>query len=143
MIQDEQFPFLIFMTVRALGKKMNRAFQEHNIPLNIEQFALLTLISEMPNEPSQQEIADFLEKDKSAILRAIDVLENKGYLQRTHVPDDRRINKISLTEKGKIVFEHAQQFERQIIKQIESLILPADYAIFKKVLVQIREAAMN
>ena len=142
-MQDNQFPFMIFMTVRALGKKLNRVFQEHQIPLTIEQFGLLTLISEMPNEPSQQDIANFLEKDKSAILRAVDVMENKGYLQRTHVPDDRRINKIGLTEKGKTIFEYAQQFERQIIEQIENLILPADYVIFKKVLAQIREAAMN
>ncbi len=140
---EEEFPFMVFLTIKALGKKLNKVFQEMQIPLNFEQFGLLVIISEAHEELSQQEIANCLEKDKSAVLRAIDVLETKGYLQRTHIPDDRRVNKISLTEKGKEVFGQARHIERQMIERIKNLILPADYDIFKKVLFQIREAAMN
>ncbi len=140
---NDKFPFMIFLTVKALSKKLNQVLQEKQIPLNFEQFGLLVLISEAPEELSQQEIANFLEKDKSAILRTIDVLENKGYLQRNHISDDRRINKIGLTEKGREIFDKACQVERHLIEGIENLIFPADYSIFKKVLFQIREAAMN
>jgi len=141
--KEEQFPFMIFMTVRALIKKLNRVFNEHQIPISIEQFGLLVLLNEMPDELSQQEIANFLEKDKSAVLRSIDLLENKGYLQRVSNSEDRRVNRIQLTAEGKKMFEQAQQIERQVIEQIEEGISVEERQIFKKTLLHIREAALH
>jgi DNA-binding MarR family transcriptional regulator len=57
----------------------------------------------------QQDIAVIMEKTKSAILRTIDILEEKGYVKRMSSPGDRRKNIIELTDNGKAVIDEMHQ----------------------------------
>ena len=68
----------------------------------------------------QQDIAEVMDKTKSAILRSIDILEEKGFVKRLPVAGDRRKNGIELTESGKAIVEkmHENFLERdEILKQ--------------------------
>ncbi|MBK7088581.1 MAG: MarR family transcriptional regulator [Chitinophagaceae bacterium] len=58
----------------------------------------------------QQNIAEVMEKTKSAILRSIDILEEKGLVKRLPVPGDRRKNIIELTNSGKLISEKVHSF---------------------------------
>jgi DNA-binding MarR family transcriptional regulator len=49
----------------------------------------------------QQDIAEIVKKDKSAVLRHIDNLEKKGLVQRVTAANDRRRNVINITDEGK------------------------------------------
>lgn len=51
----------------------------------------------------QQDIAELMDKNKSAILRSIDILEEKGYVKRVQVRGDRRKNVLEITENGTLV----------------------------------------
>ena len=46
----------------------------------------------------QQEIADTLKKDKSAILRHINLFESQGLITRSNTANDKRMNVIQITE---------------------------------------------
>lgn len=50
---------------------------------------------------SQDEVAQHLMVDKSAVARAVQSLLDKGFITREKDATDRRINRIILTEKGK------------------------------------------
>ena len=58
----------------------------------------------------QQDIAEIMDKNKSAVLRSIDILEQKGFVKRVPAAGDRRKNVIALTDTGRNVIERMHEF---------------------------------
>jgi len=50
---------------------------------------------------TQQELASLLDSDKVSIVRIVDYLSEKGYIQRIRMSEDRRKHNLILTTKGK------------------------------------------
>ncbi|MEP7145076.1 MAG: MarR family transcriptional regulator [Ferruginibacter sp.] len=113
--------FMIVHTGKLLLKTINGTFSALTKEITFEQMGVLYYISRSNNkEMIQQDIAEVMDKTKSAILRSIDILEEKGFVKRLPVPGDRRKNVIELTGSGKAVIEkmHENFMERdQILKQ--------------------------
>ncbi|MCW3089602.1 MAG: MarR family transcriptional regulator [Ferruginibacter sp.] len=113
--------FMIVHTGKLLLKTINGTFSALTKEITFEQMGVLYYISRSNNkEMIQQDIAEVMDKTKSAILRSIDILEEKGFVKRLPVAGDRRKNVIELTESGKAVIEkmHENFMERdQILKQ--------------------------
>ncbi|MEP7108393.1 MAG: MarR family transcriptional regulator [Ferruginibacter sp.] len=113
--------FMIVHTGKLLLKTINGTFSALTKEITFEQMGVLYYISRSYNkEMIQQDIAEVMDKTKSAILRSIDILEEKGFVKRLPVAGDRRKNVIELTGSGKTVIEkmHENFMERdQILKQ--------------------------
>src|SRR5512138_2747446 len=84
-----------------MAKVLKRRLTEQDITITLEQLGLLHAISENKAEVAQQDMADLMGKDKSAILRLIDSLEKKRLVVRTNDPQDRRKNVLVVTQQGK------------------------------------------
>lgn len=113
--------FRIIYTGKMLLKNINTDFAFLNSEITFEQMGLLYYISK--NEKRniiQQDIADLMNKTKSAILRSLDILEEKKFLKRATMLNDRRKNVIQLTDKGcEIVSKMHMKFlemEKKLIK---------------------------
>ena len=113
--------FMIVHTGKLLLKTINGTFAALTKEITFEQMGVLYYISRSNDkEMIQQDIAEVMDKTKSAILRSIDILEEKGFVKRLPVAGDRRKNVIELTGSGKAVIEkmHLNFLERdQILKQ--------------------------
>jgi len=113
--------FMIVHTGKLLLRAINGTFSALTKDITFEQMGILYYISRSTNkEMIQQDIAQVMDKTKSAILRSIDILEEKGFVMRLPVAGDRRKNVIELTGSGKAVIEkmHLNFLERdQILKQ--------------------------
>ena len=70
------------------------------------------------NKISVIELAARLNISKSAVSRTVDDLVNKGYLERTPNPNDRRYVDIELTEKGQQTFQEIEQNSRRYFETI-------------------------
>jgi MarR family transcriptional regulator, 2-MHQ and catechol-resistance regulon repressor len=62
--------------------------------------AVLQILLKYPEGVSQQSIAKQIGRTKQLIVNAIDKLERKGYLMRSSLSTDRRVNYIYITEVG-------------------------------------------
>ena len=62
----------------------------------------LVLIESRDGIITQQELAIVLDTDKVSIVRVVDYLSEKGYIQRVRKTDDRRKHSLILTEKAKM-----------------------------------------
>lgn len=100
-MKDEFYPFGIRIAVisklyhGALGKRL-----EH---LEIDRyFTLVLFLSKSTSPLTQQKIAEELQVDKTAMVRVIDYLTEKGYVQRESNPSDRRAHFIQLTDLGRL-----------------------------------------
>jgi DNA-binding MarR family transcriptional regulator len=113
--------FTIVHTGKLLLKTINGTFSALTKEITFEQMGVLYYISRsIGKEMIQQDIAEVMDKTKSATLRSIDILEEKGFVKRLPVAGDRRKNVIELTSNGKAVIEkmHLNFLERdEILKQ--------------------------
>ena len=66
-------------------------------------FYVLLTIDESKGSLSQQELANVLDLDKVAMMRAVDHLSDKGYIERCDCEGDRRKYIVKLTPKSKPV----------------------------------------
>lgn len=96
--------FTIICTGKMLIKNINSAFATLNLEITFEQMGVLYFLSKNEGkEMIQQDIANLLNKTKSAALRTINILEEKKYLKRTSSNEDLRKNIIQLTQEGRHV----------------------------------------
>lgn len=71
-----------------------------HLDINNWYYVLLT-IDENKSSLSQQELADVLDLDKVAMMRAVDHLSREGYIERCDCAGDRRKYIVKLTAKAK------------------------------------------
>jgi MarR family transcriptional regulator for hemolysin len=90
----------IAMTLKAIERAFKKSIQELNLDIPSESFGIL-MITYFQDDVIQQDIAEMAKKDKSAVLRQIDTLEQKGLVQRQVDIQDRRKNFIVITNKGR------------------------------------------
>ena len=53
------------------------------------------------------------------LTKAIDGLTRKGYVNRIRSEEDKRVVKLSLTDKGKSAYYHHEHFHRHMIEHIK------------------------
>jgi DNA-binding MarR family transcriptional regulator len=75
--------------------------------LTSAQFGLFLHLSEHEGA-TQKEIADLLESESNVVMLMCDVLERKKLIERKSDPNDRRLNRIFMTEKGHNIFNRAR-----------------------------------
>jgi MarR family transcriptional repressor of mepA len=113
--------FRIVHTGKLLLKTINEIFAGISKEITFEQMGVLYYISRnVGGDIIQQDLADIMDKNKSAILRSIDILEEKGYVKRIRVTGDRRKNLLEITTSGKAIIDKMHEiFLRQdvILKQ--------------------------
>ena len=65
------------------------------------------------NGTSQDELTRALELDKATTARALQKLEEKGYVNRLSDEKDKRINRVYLTEQAYAIQEELQSFSKE------------------------------
>ena len=76
------------------------------MPLTTKQWILLRILDEADGRP-QNELALITERDKASLVRLINSLEKNKLVKRVQDPEDKRVNRIYLSEKGREVFQQA------------------------------------
>ena len=124
-----------------MAKVFKRRLSEEEITITLEQLGLLHAISENKEEVAQQDMADLMNKDKSAILRIIDSLEKKRLVVRTNDPQDRRKNVLVVTQQGKSTIAKSLEISKELNEKLVEGISQSDIDTFFSVAERIRSNA--
>lgn len=111
--QGTDIPMLRIMG-SVMHKMMNRArnmYQEFD--LNRSQAGVLFTLHQK-DSMSQKELASYLNVSPPSITSSIQKMEREGYLTRRPDPDDQRIMRLSLTEKGESCIKGVQSVAEQM-----------------------------
>lgn len=85
-----------------LGKGYLHILRSKLQHLDIDRYYYaLVLIANHEGDITQQELTQLLDTDKVSVLRTVDYLSEKGYVQRVRKTNDRRKLDLLLTEKAK------------------------------------------
>lgn len=126
--------------VRILKK---RSTEQMETKLTMEQIGLLMAIHNSKDEVIQQDMACSMGKDKSAILRTIDLIEAKELIRRVSDTADRRKKYLMVTKKGESVIEQFLQIDLVLTAELENGISEQDLNSFYKVVDLIKSNAKN
>lgn len=126
--------------VRILKK---RSAEQMDTNLTIEQIGLLMAIHNSKDEVIQQDMACSMGKDKSAILRTIDLIEAKELIKRVSDTADRRKKYLMVTKKGEKVIEQFLQIDLVLTAELVQNISEQDLISFYKVVDLIKLNAKN
>jgi len=135
-MENQRIPFgmalggMMREVIRILKK---RIADTADIKLSIEQIGLLLMIYSSQDEVIQQELACTMGKDKSAILRTIDVIEGKDLIKRVSDTLDRRKKYLMITKKGERVIDQYMAIELELTTELQSGLEEQDIDAFYKV----------
>jgi len=132
----------ITLTTKAINRTFKKRINGLSLDLPTESFRLLMVIA-YRGEVTQQDLADFMNKDKSAIMRLLDTMEEKELITRITDEDDKRKNIVAITKTGKEFLKEVTLKEKRMFKELGSGISATDMITFNRVLIQIRENAKN
>ena len=122
------------LTTKVIERILSKRFSVGlSINISTDAMGILWLVNYRP-DLIQQEIAETLKKDKSAVLRLIDTLEQKGLVQRNVVASDRRRNIINITDKGKALVSDIDNRINELSLQLFDGLSTTDMETFSKVL---------
>lgn len=121
----------------------NRIAEQTTEPVMIshEQFILLNAISNKKDDVIQKDMAEFLGKDKSSILRLIDSLEEKDLIRRVVDKNDRRKNYLMVTKIGERVIKSYQKIGSDMISEIQKGLTETQLQNFLETVLHIKENA--
>ena len=117
--------------VKGIMRLMQHRFSETGINLTIEQFFILNILD---NEEGLilQDLAEIVDRDKSAVLRHINGLEEHHYVVRSKDPDDRRRKILLVTKKGVNELMKAKQVADHVNEEVTDHIPAAKLDEYQK-----------
>ncbi len=125
--------YLLGITISAFRSRLASLFKEHKIDLSFEHFVLLHQLN-AHKDMTQQELANHLQKDKSIILRQINILHEKQYVTRLTDKNDMRKKNLILTKKGFDILTTAKGLAMTLSDEVLNKVTKSDLLAFQRVL---------
>jgi DNA-binding MarR family transcriptional regulator len=103
-------PFALGLLLRRAHEKVAEATDVVLRPLGIERRHLMVLMRLHAAGPlTQRALVEATQHDKASMVRIVDDLERGGLASRALVAGDRRLRSVTLTQRGRDVFDQAHQ----------------------------------
>jgi len=141
MLNYEPVPYLLGLTLKSYKNRLTAEFREHQLELGFEQFVTLHFLSSEDEDPTQQDLANHLQKDKSSILRQINTLIDREYVIRIQDRQDKRKKKLILTGKGHETLAFMRHIGKDVEEELLSGIAPESLSTFREVMKKIQANA--
>ena len=122
----------VFRVTRKWGARLSERLRATGQPT--ARWLTLFWISVSGEAATQRELATRVGINDSTLVRALDVLEKQGLIERRAVEGDRRANTIRLTEAAKPVVDEIEGLARIVRDEVLSSVEPGELAVFLSVL---------
>jgi MarR family transcriptional regulator, organic hydroperoxide resistance regulator len=132
---DESLGCLTNLSAMAARNYLTRQLSLHGIDMTIEQFKVMVVLWKQ-GSATQQNIADFVGKDKTSVTRLIAGLEKRSLIQRATDCQDKRCNLVTLTPQGVALEKPTMEVLQEATHYLHRGIDPQELAITLRVLKQ-------
>lgn len=142
MILNKQVGLFLNLVHNRFKQYVTVIFKEHGFNITPEQFMVMdTLWDE--GVLTQQQIADYLLKDKNSVVKLVDGLEDRKLVRRVSNPKDRRQNLIEVTEYAIEIKDKVTTAAMEAVDKIINGITKEDMLTYIKVLSKMAENMNN
>ncbi len=120
----------------ALARRLQKHFRDEGIEITVEQWSVLVHLWK-EDGVSQQELSLRTFRDKPSITRLVDNMQKQNLVVRKDNPDDRRVNLVFLTEKGKALKKSTTDLANRTLLEGLQGVSQEELEITRKVLTQV------
>lgn len=138
--KEDALGYQIHITANLLRNNFNDFLKPYGI--YTEQYGVLCILNDQESLTLSQ-IADLVYKDKTSVTRLIDSLEKKEFVIKSPSATDRRAFDITISPKGKTLYEEIGLCLLEAKINIENQIDDKDKAVVLKVLKQLRTSNIS
>ena len=135
---ETSFDEMIGLQTNQMNKKMlrflNRSLEWYE--LTLEQWVVLSTLAEQDNI-NQKTLSIKIGKDPTSLLRILDIMEKKGFIERRQFPGDRRASSLFITNEGKRLKNEVAPFIEDRFQEITAGIPEKEIEIYERVLKEI------
>ena len=144
MPQEKHFINSIYYQIEQTAKYCRylgmQIFNNSGLPLTLDEFATLDTIL-LHGEICQRDLAKLILKDRPSTGRILNVLEEKGYIERfADMKNNRLVRKMKLTQSGSDILEQASSMLKQYIEVLPETLSKEKIEDLKLSLRQFRES---
>lgn len=119
---------------RKMIRFLNRSLEWYE--LTLEQWVVLSTLAEQESI-NQKTLSIKAGKDPASLLRILDILERKGFIERRQFQGDRRASSLFITDEGKKLRNEVAPYIEAHFKKITNNISERDIEIYEQVLKKI------
>ena len=124
------------LVAHALAWQLRRNFEAEGLDITHAQLGLLSDLF-LEDGLTQQQLASKVWKDKAAVKRMVDLLEEKGYVERRQ-GDDPRSYRVCLTAKARRIEKDLRRISEKTMRQMTEGVDPKELEICISVLSRIQ-----
>ncbi len=135
---EKPLGYLLCRARRVYKNKLMIQYKERKIDLSLNQFIILQQLG-LNKEMTQQELADYLKKDKSIILRQIHSLVDRKYILRLHNEKDKRKKILTITSEGQNILKLSLEIAQSVSRELLTGVSPEEQEIFRNVIEKIQK----
>jgi DNA-binding MarR family transcriptional regulator len=131
----------IIADFRATLTRIKCAASERLLRLGISMAQLNILYTlQRSGDMTMSQIADGLNVSDSNATGLIDRIEERGFVERTRVPEDRRIVMVRLTDTGRQLLDEADALSDELLRSTLSRVKPSQLAGIANAVAELRAA---
>ncbi len=138
MHSDKPLTYTIGQTMKLVKYRLLAKFKENDLDLSMEHFTILLFINEK-DLLTQQDLANHFMRDKSIILRQVNILIDMGYVVRSTDEDDKRKKNLILTDKGNKLLQFSKELSHQVSEELLNGISEEELEHFEHVISKIQQ----
>jgi DNA-binding MarR family transcriptional regulator len=127
-----------FLTARARSRGTGHAnaLLKAELGLKVSHFSVLSVAANGTN-PTQRELSEFLDLDPSQVVALVDVLEQRGLVERLTDPKDRRSRMIAVTDEGHRVEQRGYELTEASDREVLACLTAAEREQLRELLTRI------
>ena len=139
---DADDPFVdIIADFRATMTRIKCASSERLLRLGISMAQLNILYTlQRSGDMTMSRLADGLNVSDSNATGLIDRMEERGFVERTRVPEDRRIVMVRLTDAGRRLLDEVDALSDELLRSTLSRVKPSQLAGIASAVAELRAA---
>ena len=141
MSKDEEIGMLTNQTNKIMLRYINSNLEKFG--LTTEQWNVLKTLSKEETGINQKKLSIKTDKDQPTIVRILDILERKKFVERVPSKDDRRAFIINLTETGRNIIYTVEPFTENLFKNLLDGISEEKLNTYTEVLMSISKNIKN
>jgi DNA-binding MarR family transcriptional regulator len=125
-------------TFTRMARTLDQALESHG--LSVPQFDILATLG-FSEGITQQELAQRLLVTKGNICGMIDRMETNGWVERRPDPEDRRANRLFLTDRGRQLLDRALPDQKRILHRIFGVLSEGETQTLYQIMGRLEDAA--
>ena len=120
---------LIYITGTLIRGLSTQTFTEKDFGITPDQYVILYLLTENDEIMYQRQLAEVMFKDRANISRIIDIMHQKGLIEKVPDSNGRKIYKLIVTPKGKELKDKIFPTDINLRKMIRNNITEEELAV--------------